>query len=415
MQPFPFHFEADLSIIIMDASKIQERLETKHAIETVNKVCSEELAAVTTIERFIQPNLQFWSYDRFNARLYCVLDTKRMVTGKYEFFKSESGTIILSPFKKEMFSSDISVNTGSVRFVVVLPSWEEDENGFKNEVKRVLPNSEINVLMEQERSSYGKYRFTIDLKEHGYAPWGYPDFQMEALNKLEHLVELPFMREAKVEEIKWYSQEGMRFYGIYFDAYYKINRTISNGTCEEFLNTLQQNIPYTIACRKTGEEKSLRFAERSVVKLELYFDMHSWSKDNDARIHLTVATKLRTSQRKCLYPVRIRPKTSFYEPSKCDEPHVGYSFDVYLRRKLKYENQFVDACKAIEEQLTLPIANCTIITSKTPRHVQIVTGEINDGVLNVLTQLMEELNDENKPSCTSNVALRKISKEIPQQ
>ncbi|CAI2737172.1 unnamed protein product [Dicrocoelium dendriticum] len=65
-------------------------------------------------------------------------------------------------------------------FVVVLTSWEEEEIGFKNK-----------------------------LKEHDYAPWGYPDFQMEALNKLEHLVELAFMVKAKVEEVRGYSQEGM--------------------------------------------------------------------------------------------------------------------------------------------------------------------------------------------------------------
>ncbi|CAI2738745.1 unnamed protein product [Dicrocoelium dendriticum] len=67
------------------------------------------------MEQITHPTIHFWSYDRFRSQLYCVLDTKNMVTEKHEFFKTTNGTIILSPIKEEMFSADFRVNMGQVR------------------------------------------------------------------------------------------------------------------------------------------------------------------------------------------------------------------------------------------------------------------------------------------------------------
>ncbi|CAI2737846.1 unnamed protein product [Dicrocoelium dendriticum] len=90
-------------------------------------------------------------------------------------------------------------------------------------------------------------------------------------------------------------------------------------------------------------------------------------------------------------------------------------FNVYLNRRLQKETKSGGPCKAIKEQSTLSIEKCEPIPSKTTRHFQIVTSDMQDGVLNVMTQLMKDLNDENPKSCTSNVALLVISKDISQQ
>ncbi|CAI2737254.1 unnamed protein product [Dicrocoelium dendriticum] len=75
---------------------------------------------------------------------------------------------------------------------------------------------------------------------------------MEALNKLERLVQLLFMRNVKVDEIKWHSFELIKFRGLYIDAYYTINRTESSGTCDEFKHTVSvmwhSNIPQSNDC-----------------------------------------------------------------------------------------------------------------------------------------------------------------------
>ncbi|CAH8616811.1 unnamed protein product [Dicrocoelium dendriticum] len=157
---------------------------------------------------------------------------------------------------------------------------------------------------------------------------------------------------------------------------------------------------------------SRRDANRTVVKLELYFERTQKTSDDKLTLHSTYASKLRKSHEKCLYPVQIRPRTSFYEPSNYDWPERGYSFNVYLNRRLQTETESGGPCKAMEEQSTLSVAKCKLIRSGTTRHLQIVTSGMQDGVLNVMTQLMKDLNEENPTSCTANVALRVRSKDI---
>ncbi|CAI2737935.1 unnamed protein product, partial [Dicrocoelium dendriticum] len=104
----------------------------------------------------------------------------------------------------------------------------------------------------------------------------------------------------------------IKFRGLYIDAYYTINRTESSGTCDEFKHTLPKNVTSKFLCRKAGEEMSRRDANRTVVKLELYFERTQKTSDDKLTLHSTYASKLRKSYEKCLYPVQIRPGTSFY-------------------------------------------------------------------------------------------------------
>ncbi|CAH8616796.1 unnamed protein product [Dicrocoelium dendriticum] len=235
---------------------------------------------------------------------------------------------------------------------------------------------------------------------------------MEALNKLERLVQLPFMEKVKVEEIKWHSFKVSELRGYYIDAYYTINNTNSNGTCDEFKSTLANSLTSDFRCRKVGEERSRQFSNKTVVKLELYYRVPHYAFITEGSKYLTFATKIRTLQGKCLYPVQVRPDTSFYEPSNYDWPERGYSFNVYILRNIKVEPKTMDICRAIKKRSELQIKICNVTTSEAPKVVRIVTDETQDGVLNVMTQLMEELNDENPISCTTNIALPVISKKI---
>ncbi|CAH8616983.1 unnamed protein product [Dicrocoelium dendriticum] len=79
---------------------------------------------------------------------------------------------------------------------------------------------------------------SIEIRESIEAPWGFPDLQMEALNKLEYLVQLPFLSQVEFTAIQWPSLKGVEYPGAYLDVYYKINRTKSSGTCKEFLKTV---------------------------------------------------------------------------------------------------------------------------------------------------------------------------------
>ncbi|CAH8616767.1 unnamed protein product [Dicrocoelium dendriticum] len=91
-----------------------------------------------------------------------------------------------------------------------------------------------------------------------------------------------------------------------------------------YLTQLPEMVTFDFLCRKAGEERSRRFSNRTVVKLELYFPVVRHPFTYEENKYLTFAMKIRTLQGKCLYPVQFRPETSFYEASNYDWPESGY-------------------------------------------------------------------------------------------
>ncbi|CAH8497401.1 unnamed protein product [Dicrocoelium dendriticum] len=129
-------------------------------------------------------------------------------TEKHVFQLTGNGTIILSPIPEKYFAADPELVIGSVRFKVRFPAWVGDGNVLSQRIKEVLPDFKVDIEPKTSGKTYGENSFTIVIRNRVEAPWGYPDFQMEALNKLEQLIQWPFMSEIKVDAIQWPSLEG---------------------------------------------------------------------------------------------------------------------------------------------------------------------------------------------------------------
>ncbi|CAH8497409.1 unnamed protein product [Dicrocoelium dendriticum] len=247
------------------------------------------------------------------------------------------------------------------------------------------------------------------------APWDYPDLQMEALNKLERLIQLPFMSEIKVDAIQWPSLKAVRYRGVSLDAYYAIDRTTSEGNCEEFKSTLQTIVSAKLLCRKAGEEKSLVEQNRSVVKLELIYKKGSVPDVLNSSMYMQMATTFKPLDGQCLYPIQIRPKISFHEPSKLFPRYDGYAFEIVLEKRFLKETDPKAICDTIKRGTTIEISECHPDDATRPKRVRIMTTASNDGVLNVMSQLMKQLNEKDPASCFCNVALIMQKKDIPEK
>ncbi|CAH8616541.1 unnamed protein product [Dicrocoelium dendriticum] len=277
-------------------------------------------------------------------------------------------------------------------------------------IQEVLPGFKVNVKRTED---WINNVISIEIRELHTAQWGFPELQVEALNKLEYLLQLPFVSEVEVTEIHWPNLESFVNPGISLDAYYKIHRTKSSGTCEEFLKTLQPQFLNIFRCRRVGEERSSRTARISVVKLELFCQTQESTQVNDSRQSLEYATVLQRRDGQCVYPVQLRRRKLFYEP--VTGPNGGYPFVIYLNRLPKRNATKEEICSVIQKRTGIPMVSCERPAIEDPQRIFIETAPRNESVLNLMAQMMERLNIDRSETCTANVALTMDYKKIPEE